>query len=737
MEFLYVSARLPRYTVGRDPGCDLVLSDPFISRVHLVFEPLSADVAALTVSGGNGATVRGSYTGKGFKCHVRCGDAIRVGRREFVWIGDVYKKTEFVRRPPRAQLNDTATVDIEAPPPRKVPEKPSVMLAAGPALTMAIPILLGAGRSIAVLSSLFAAVWAVANVLARARRGRSDERRRRNAYISYLKECEERIQKECGKLTEALLEYYPTVSSVFAKTGDVPALWRDDVGEDRTIGIRIGMGSIRNPLGISTPKERFVQVDDSLRELPQRIVKKYEFIGPAPVIIQFTKGLVYGVVLSEEKDRRSVAALLLKIAASVAPDKLNIVLTAKIDTMRYFMWCAILPHFCSDYAMADESSIAILTVTDNPRLAFERAGAGDFVILAAYDNDFPAGVDCIVNRIEKVKLDELTPQLSYSYAGRMSQLWGTSNNEPVPDAVPFGALFDGLFTGSTEDVVQNIIGNYKSNDITEKIEAPIGVGEAGEKLMLDLHERASGPHGLIAGTTGSGKSELLTTLILSLALTFPPDKAAFFLIDYKGGGMSNLFSDLPHLLGSISNLSKAESKRAEISLKSENMRRQRIFARSGVNNINDYTGLYDAGVAAEPLPHIFIIVDEFAELRKEEPDFMDRLISISQVGRSLGLHLILATQKPAGVVDDRIRANSRFRIALRLVDRADSMDMLRREDATFIKECGRAFLQVGNNEIFTCFQSGYAMCDVSEGRIKPHIYNDFWLREEIVEDDMA
>ena len=116
---------------------------------------------------------------------------------------------------------------------------------------------------------------------------------------------------------------------------------------------------------------------------------------------------------------------------------------------------------------------------------------------------------------------------------------------------------------------------------------------------------------------------------------------------------------------------------------------------------------------------------------------MDRLISISQVGRSLGLHLILATQKPAGVVDDRIRANSRFRIALRLVDRADSMDMLRREDATFIKECGRAFLQVGNNEIFTCFQSGYAMCDVSEGKIKPHIYNDFWLMEEIVEDDMA
>ncbi len=737
MDFLYVSARLPRYTVGRDPGCDLVLSDMSVSRVHLVFEPISPDVAHLTVNGINGAFVRGVYADKGYKCHIRCGDTVRVGRREFVWIGDRYDKTEFVRHPASQAVPESKVVDIEAPPPRKAPEKPSVMLAAGPALTMAIPVILGAGRTIAVLSSVFAAIWAVANVLARVRRGRADERRRRNAYISYLNECEEMIRAETGLSIRNLAEYHPPLDKVFEKEGGHACLWGRCPEADGRLGVRVGCGYIKNPVGITIPRERFAQIDDSLRDLPGRLAQKYEHAGPAPVTVRIGAGEIIGVRLSDEKDRRVLAAFLIRIAALLPPDKLEIVVKTQIDITRYYMWIAFLPHFRRDDPGRDKESALCLTVTDNCHVAFDRMDKGDMVIMIRTDDDFPAGVNNIINGDSKVVFDELVSELCYSYAGRMAELWGSSENEPIPDTVPFGALFEGLFSDCEEETVLNIADNYKKGDITERIKAPIGVGEGGVILTLDLHERASGPHGLIAGTTGSGKSELLTTLILALALEYPPDKAAFFLIDYKGGGMSNLFAKLPHLIGSISNLSKSESKRAEISLKSENERRQRIFAESGVNNINDYTRLYDAGVVTEPLPHVFIIVDEFAELRKEEPDFMERLISVSQVGRSLGMHLILATQKPAGVVDERIRANSRFRIALRLVDRADSMDMLRREDATFIKECGRAYLQVGNNEIFTCFQSGYAMCDVSEGRISPHIYTDFMLKEEVTQDDMA
>ncbi len=734
MELLYVSARLPLYTVGRDKGCDLVIPDPFISRIHLQFEPLTPDVARLTVCGSNGAVVKGIHVCKGYRCHVRAGDRVQIGKKVLVWIGDRYERGDYIKCPPHKPYPEPGTVEIEAPPPRKIPEKPSLMLAVGPALTMALPVLLGAGRSIAVLSSVFAAAWAAANVLARVRRSRMDERRRRSSYLAYLSECEEQIRSGIRQAADSLESRNPPISSIFREGGDPFTLWSGRAAGDGSISVRIGTGRITNPLCIAVPKERFAQIDDSLREMPNDLVKKYEYICPAPVLVPIEAGNISGVRLEGEKDRRVFAAILLRIAATYSPDSMSITVRANKNTMRYYMWTAVLPHYRSDYADDKEGTFR-LVVTDSAKEALDRTAFSDMVILVRYDDDFPAGVGAVINRDmggREVRYDVLSPELCWSYAGRMSELWGMGEaDHKLPDVVPFGTLFPELSAGDTEACVRGVIRNYGNNDITTGIGAPVGMTEGKEKLVLDLHERSAGSHGLIAGTTGSGKSELLTTLILSLAVRFPPDKAAFFLIDYKGGGMSNLFADLPHLIGSISNLSKSESKRAEISLKSENIRRQRIFAEEGVNNINDYTRLYDAGKVTRPLPHVFIIVDEFAELRREEPDFMDRLISVSQVGRSLGMHLILATQKPAGVVDDRIRANSGFRIALRLVDRADSMDMLRREDAVTLKERGRAYLQVGNDEIFSCFQSGYAMCAAADSVERPRIFDDFWLEEEV------
>lgn len=214
----------------------------------------------------------------------------------------------------------------------------------------------------------------------------------------------------------------------------------------------------------------------------------------------------------------------------------------------------------------------------------------------------------------------------------------------------------------------------------------------GAPCYLDVHEKYHGPHGLVAGTTGSGKSETLQTYILSLAVNYSPDDIGFFIIDYKGGGMANLFDGLPHMIGSISNLSGNQVKRAMISIKSENRRRQRVFSENGVNNINLYTKLYKNGEAKEPIPHLFIIIDEFAELKREEPDFMRELISVAQVGRSLGVHLILATQKPSGTVDDNIWSNSKFRLCLRVQDQQDSKDMLHKPDAAYLTQPGRGYL---------------------------------------------
>ena len=213
---------------------------------------------------------------------------------------------------------------------------------------------------------------------------------------------------------------------------------------------------------------------------------------------------------------------------------------------------------------------------------------------------------------------------------------------------------------------------WRENNPTKTLQTPVGVNSEGELFNLDLHEKYHGPHGLVAGMTGSGKSEFIITYILSMAVNYHPDEVSFILIDYKGGGLAGAFENadrcikLPHLAGTITNLDGASIKRSLISIQSELRRRQSIFndalriTNEGTMDIYKYQQLYRDKVVTEPLPHLFIISDEFAELKTQQPDFMDQLISAARIGRSLGIHLILATQKPSGVVDDQIWSNSKL-----------------------------------------------------------------------------
>ena len=174
----------------------------------------------------------------------------------------------------------------------------------------------------------------------------------------------------------------------------------------------------------------------------------------------------------------------------------------------------------------------------------------------------------------------------------------------------------------------------------------MGFDGQGCLIHLDLHEKRHGPHGLIAGTTGSGKSEFIVTYILSLSVSYAPDEVSFVLIDYKGGGLAGVFQNkhvtLPHLAGVITNLDGSEIRRSLASIRSELRRRQEAFARArevtgdAAMDIYAYLSLYRQGRIDEPMPHLFIIADEFAELRQQEPDFMAGLVSAARIGRSLG-----------------------------------------------------------------------------------------------------
>ena len=264
----------------------------------------------------------------------------------------------------------------------------------------------------------------------------------------------------------------------------------------------------------------------------------------------------------------------------------------------------------------------------------------------------------------------------------------------------------------------NILDRWKNNDATLSLAAPIGVRPSGKLLNLDIHEKFHGPHGLIAGSTGSGKSEFIITYILSLAINYHPDDVTFILIDYKGGGLAGAFQKqdvkLPHLVGTITNIDKEGLQRSLVSIQSELRRRQILFNEAreitdgGVIDIYKYQKLYHTGVLKKPIPHLLIICDEFAELKQQQPDFMEELVSVSRIGRSLGVHLILATQKPSGIVDEQIRSNSKFAICLKVQDKSDSSDVIERPDAAYLKQSGRFYIKVGNDDYFDLGQSGWS-----------------------------
>jgi len=263
----------------------------------------------------------------------------------------------------------------------------------------------------------------------------------------------------------------------------------------------------------------------------------------------------------------------------------------------------------------------------------------------------------------------------------------------------------------------NVADRWESSRIHKSMGVPLGVKTKNDIVTLDLHEKFHGPHGLVAGTTGSGKSEILQSYILSMAIHFHPHEVGFLIIDFKGGGMANQFEDLPHLIGTITNIEGREVDRSLKSIKAELLRRQKLFAEVDVNQIDKYILLHKQNPekAPVPLPHLIMIVDEFAELKAEYPEFMKELISAARIGRSLGVHLILATQKPSGVVDDQIWSNSKFKLCLKVQTHADSKEVIRTPLAAEIREPGRAYLQVGNNEIFELFQSAYSGAKVKLG----------------------
>ncbi|MFJ2773595.1 FtsK/SpoIIIE domain-containing protein [Streptomyces sp. NPDC087300] len=222
-----------------------------------------------------------------------------------------------------------------------------------------------------------------------------------------------------------------------------------------------------------------------------------------------------------------------------------------------------------------------------------------------------------------------------------------------------------------------------------------------------LDMRKDGPHGLIAGTTGSGKSELLQTIVAALAVANTPENMTFVLVDYKGGSAFKDCVKLPHTVGMVTDLDAHLVERALESLGAELKRREHILADADAKDIEDYQDLVRRDPSHPPVPRLLIVIDEFASMVRDLPDFVTGLVNIAQRGRSLGIHLLLATQRPSGVVSPEIRANTNLRIALRVTDGGESSDVIDAPDAGHISKNtpGRAYVRLGHASLVP-FQSG-------------------------------
>ena len=237
--------------------------------------------------------------------------------------------------------------------------------------------------------------------------------------------------------------------------------------------------------------------------------------------------------------------------------------------------------------------------------------------------------------------------------------------------------------------------------------------QAGVPFVLDI--RQDGPHALVAGTTGAGKCEFLQAFIVGLATMHSPERVTFLLVDYKGGAAFKECVALPHTVGMVTDLDRNEVRRALTSLNAELHHRELLLQAA---DAKDLLEMERKGHPQTP-PSLLIVVDEFAALAKEVPEFVDGVVDVALRGRSLGLHLVLATQRPAGVITGQIRANTNLRIALRMAADDESADVIGSPVAAAIERRlpGRAVARIGPKELVpfqSAYVGGHTVADVQE-----------------------
>ena len=677
----------------------------------------------------------------------------------------------FNRLPRKKKVFESETITIEGPPLSMNSSHAPLMLRMGSSMVMGGSALMR-GNYTSVLSML---VFPLMNHLYSDKDKKEYEKLRCEKYTEYLKNKKKEIQEEKLREEKVLNEIYPPLGVVITYPMEKKQLWERGNREDDFLCLRVGHGQLPLYAPVDYPEEKFELDEDPMEKEMQLLAREKIMLENVPILLPLKEIFISSVVGRKKGKAEFLLRLILQIVFLHSYDEVKIVLLLDEWIAGQLPEVRFLPHIWNDernfrFLASDLSSGYLVGEYLNKQLEKELAKPRElkeilkdrpYYVVFAWNKSIFDSMEILkgVMKAEKnpgisiVTFFEEVPQntheimclhsraaneviylketenrgdaffmdeMNYEFTLKMMHVVSNTslkvirNGYALPKMITFLELFG---VGRVEHL--NPLKRWRENNPVKSLAVPVGISTDGTSFFLDLHEKYQGPHGLVAGMTGSGKSEFIITFILSLAINFHPDEVAFVLIDYKGGGLAGAFEDeergihLPHLVGTITNLDGSAIQRSLLSIESELKRRQRIFneaksaANEGTMDIYTYQKLYRSGKAKTPLPHLFIISDEFAELKSQEPEFMDQLISAARIGRSLGVHLILATQKPSGVVNDQINSNVKFRVCLKVQSRSDSDEMLRRPDAAELRDTGRFYLMVGYNEYFALGQSAW------------------------------
>ncbi len=582
-------------------------------------------------------------------------------------------------------------------------------------------------------------------------------------------------------LIDNYLPLQETKEIIFSKKRN---LWEREIDQADFLDLRLGIGTTELEGNVSFPQEHFSLTNDNLLEEVYKLGAESRMIENVPISLSFVNNNITAIIGNAANKQQFIDGLILQMLTYHSYDDLKLVILTNQKNAAKWEYLKVAPHcwnndksfryYATNIDEAKEISLNLeqelqarkykdvngnrelndadykryrpyyVLITDDYKLIREieivkdvadlpiNVGFSLVVISPRLVNipnecktfisigDKKSGVfeNELVSNKQKEFIADVDPTLNmYECCKFLANIPIDIEKEhqSLPNSVTFLEMYN---VGMVEQL--NILSRWKNSDPTKSLSTSIGYDKTRELFKLDLHEKAHGPHGLIAGMTGSGKSEFIISYILSMAINYHPYEVSFVLIDYKGGGLTGAFENketgmkLPHLAGTITNLDTVEMNRSLASIQSELRKRQRLFneARDKLNestiDIYKYQSLFRKGLVEKPISHLIIISDEFAELKDQRPEFMDQLISTARIGRSLGVHLILATQKPAGVVNDQIWSNAKFRVCLKVQDKSDSMDMIKCPDAASLKQAGRFYLQVGYNELFAQGQAAWA-----------------------------